>query len=67
LRPLIFDYVATHSGWLKSTDLRQKGACNQGKRSFEAVITQSWATPPTRLLLEKHSIDSMAKCALNFD
>ena len=47
LRALIFDYVATHSGWLKSTDLRQKGACNQGKRHLRANSTQSGATPPS--------------------
>ena len=34
------------------TDLEQQGAGNQGKEVFRAVFTQSWATPPTRLLLE---------------
>ena len=41
LRALIFDYVATHSGWLKSTDLRQKGACNQGKKDIWEQIPRS--------------------------
>ena len=34
------------------TDLRQKGACNQGKETFRAKFMQSGATPPPRLLLE---------------
>ena len=29
--------VATHSGWLKTPDIGQKGACNQGKEDFKQV------------------------------
>ena len=29
--------VATHSGWLKTPDLGQKEACNQGKEDFKQL------------------------------
>ena len=52
--------VATHSGWLKTPDLRRKGACNQGKETFRAKSMQSGATPPPLWLLEKH--DKLKVC-----
>jgi len=45
----LFVFVA-HS--LIFTDLKQRGACNQGKEVFGAKYMQSGATPPP-LLLER--------------
>ena len=42
--------VATHSGWLKTPDLGQKGACNQGKEDFKQLTSTAGCTPHPRLL-----------------
>lgn len=38
--------MGTPTHFLNTPDLRQKGACNQGKEAFRAESMQSGATPP---------------------
>ena len=75
LRPLIFlrknfHCFATHSGWLKTPDLGQKEACNQGKEDFKQLTysrmhSASSATGENVLQWEQLPFSKkMGKCAL---
>ena len=62
--------VATHSGWLKTPDLGQKEACNQGKEDFKQLTysrmhSASSATGENVLQWEQLPFSKkMGKCAL---
>ena len=62
--------VATHSGWLKAPDLKQMGACNQGKEdlkqlAYSRMHSASSATGENILQWEQLPFSKkMGKCAL---
>jgi hypothetical protein len=62
--------VATHSGWLKAPDLKQMGACNQGKEdlkqlAYSRMHSASSATGENVLQWEQLPFSKkMGKCAL---